>query len=171
VIMSEQFRARSRQYGRERTRKNKWAAESGVVKRRRPRSHGKDLGLFAVLVFVLICSSIIMTARQTQMAAVGYEIDKLRKELAQTQAEYQMLEVSSAKLQSFDRLEASAVKLGMKRPDDVRLVYADVPNAAQDLVLAESSSPKGLKSFVAQVVATFRRLGDFGTGAQAQRLK
>lgn len=128
------------------------------------------MGVVAIgLVCCLMALALLICARQAEVAKVGYEIVALRKELAVLQAEYQRLEVQVARLQSFDRIEGAAAKLGMARPQEVRLVYSEEPSTAPKVEVA--ATPSGPRQWLSAIVAAVVKLGSGVVGAEARTLK
>lgn len=76
--------------------------------------------LMVVLAFIL---GIVIAARYTHVAVVGYQLNKLNGELALLEKENQQLNVELNQLKSLDRIEKIATtKLGMVSPRDVQFV-------------------------------------------------
>lgn len=163
MVEARHIRVRSRSFKR---------SDPGVVsRRRRSGSQGTEVGIaFTGLVICLVSLALLITARQAEVARVGYEIVALKKELAALEAEYQRLDVEVARLQSFERIEAAALKLGMKRPAEVRLVYSEQPLYERPVAQVSPQKP-GLRQLLAQVGATFARIASGVMGAEARTLK
>ena len=160
VVEARQIRLRSRSFER-----------TSVPRRKRLNSQGTEMSVvFTGLVVCLMFLALLITARQAEVARVGYQIVSLRKDLASHQAEYQRLDVEVARLQALDRIEVAAQKLGMKRPTEVRLVYADEPAIARPAVPV-TTAKTGLRQYLAQAAAAFARVASGVIGAEARTLK
>jgi cell division protein FtsL len=125
-----------------------------------------------VLAALLVLFAIVITARQAAVAHVGYQIVALRKDLASVQAEYQQLEVTVSRLQSFERIEAGAAKLGMQRPTELRLVYADTPVEKPAVQVASSTvDGSGYGQFKTLILSAWQKITGGVMGVEARNLK
>lgn len=126
--------------------------------------------VFAGFVLCVVCLATGITARQAELARIGYEIGTLKKELAVLQAEHQLLDVEVARLQSFDRVESAAAELGMHRPDEIRMVYTDASSTPQTAV-ADATVREGFTSYLARATRAVLRVATGVMGAEAHTLK
>jgi len=157
VVVAGQIRSRSRSF---RLRPNTAA---------RRKAHGYEVGLVVVaLVAGTMCFALTVAARQAAVAKVGYEIVNLRKELAELEAQSQRLEGQVARLQSLERIELEAKKLGMKKPDNARLVYSEEPQLPEAAVTVAASGPR---QWLMQAASALAKLASGIMRVQAQPVK
>ena len=158
MVVTGQIRSRSRSF----------RLRPGTASRR--KAHGYEVGLVVVaLVAGTMCLALIVAARQAAVAKVGYEIVDLRKELAELQTQNQRLEGQVARLQSLERVESEAMKLGMKKPDNARLVYSEEPqNLPETDVLMAGSGPR---QWLLQAASALAKLASGIMRVQAQPIK
>ena len=144
MVVAGQIRIRSRSF-EPRTR---------AASRRRAR--GNVFG-FAVVALVAgtICFALALAARQAAVAKVGYEIVSLKKQLAELQAQNQALESQVARLQSLERIENEARRLGMKKPENARLVYSEEPKLPGATAVVAQAAPRGWLEQAASALARF----------------
>ncbi len=157
MVVAGQIRSRSRSF---RLRPN-------TASRR--KAHGYGVGLVVVaLVAGTMCFALTVAARQAAVAKVGYEIVNLRKQLAEMEAQNQRLEGQIARLQSLERIELEAKKLGMKKPDSARLVYSEEPQLPEAAVTVASNGPR---QWFAQAASALAKLASGIMRVQAQPVK
>lgn len=158
MVVAGQIRSRSRSF----------RLRPGTASRR--RAHGYEAGLVVLaLVAGTMCFALAVAARQAAVAKVGYEIVDLRKELADLQAQSQRLEGQVARLQSLERVESEAKKLGMKKPDNTRLVYSEEPQKLPEAdVMAAASGPT---QWLLQAASALAKLASGIMRVQAQPIK
>lgn len=160
MVEVERLRGRSRSF----------SPETNARHRRARSRSGGDLGLFfAGSVLCLVLFALLLTARQAEVARIGYEIGTLRKELAIQKAEYQRLDVEVARLQSFERVEAGAKRLGMKKPSEIRVVYSEEPEAPRQAITATAAP--SLRQMLASFGTALARLASGVMGVEARTLK
>lgn len=97
------------------------AKVSPVLKAKRRR---KIIACFQVVGFILFCFGfgLFYIYKHSQVAAIGYEIESTKHNIAVLQRENKRLELQVAELQGLDRVEEVArVKLGMVKPENVML--------------------------------------------------
>jgi cell division protein FtsL len=121
------------------------------------------------LVAGTMCFALAVAARQAAVAKVGYEIVGLRRALSDLEAQNQRLEGQVARLQSLERVESEAKKLGMKKPDSTRLVYSVEPQKLPGSdALAADNQPK---HWLQQAASTLAKLASGIMRVQAQPIK
>jgi cell division protein FtsL len=164
LVVTGQIRAQSREFSRH--------VDEVTPRRRRAKDNSRDVTLVSVLAALLVLFAMAITARQAAVAHVGYQIVALRKDLASVQAEYQQLEVTVSRLQSFDRIEAGAARLGMQRPSELRLVYADTPveKPAVQVAASDAGEP-AFRQFAAMIASAWQKVSGGVMGAEARNLK
>ncbi|MDA8213466.1 MAG: cell division protein FtsL [Clostridia bacterium] len=91
--------------------------------RQAPKKQKKAQKGYLLIVILAFILGIVIAARYTQAAVVGYQLNKLNGELALLEKENQQLNVALNQLKSLDRIEKIATtKLGMVSPQEVQFV-------------------------------------------------
>jgi len=161
LVEVERLRGRSRVF-----------SESSA-RHRRARSQSKSLKevgvLFVVAVLCLTGFALLLTARQAELARLGYEIGAQRKILASLESEYQRLSVEAARLQSLERIESAALQLGMVKPSEIRVVYSEEPEPIHYGEIAEGAP--SLRQMLTSIANAVSRLASGVMGAEARTLK
>ncbi len=81
---------------------------------------GKLMSLALVLLGVALAMA--FTFRAAVFAQLGYEVASLTEELAAVENEHRRLKLEIARLTDLERVEREAMRLGLVRPAEVRLV-------------------------------------------------
>lgn len=100
-------------------RKDKRLIKRGAQRRVAPMV-GLLLIMFAATVFTVVLE-------QVMLAQSGFQMSKLRQEIAEAETRYGELVLTTAKLGSSERIERVAIeRLGMVYPEQVQYIVADV---------------------------------------------
>ena len=101
-------------------------------------------GVARLAVTVVLVSAVLLLLgiRQAAITAVGYEIDRTKRELAEAQAALERLEAELARLATPGRVEEGALAMGMREAAEVRVASVD------QLAAAPSVTPQGDRAVV-----------------------
>ncbi|MEW6697133.1 MAG: cell division protein FtsL [Bacillota bacterium] len=103
-------------------------------------------------ILALFLTGVSIAYYYAQVAAVGYQISEMQKELANLKAEQEYLESQANQLMSLQRIEAIATtKLGMVKPDPKEVVVvAALPKSPQSGQNPTDQPPPGVTEYNAQ---------------------
>jgi cell division protein FtsL len=92
----------------------------------------KAVGRFLVTVLVLFGLGFLLVAGQMRVAAMGYQVSELQKELEEVQAANEYLEVRAARLRTPARVEGFAREQGMRYGGELRQLELDTAGLIAD---------------------------------------
>jgi len=112
--------------------------------------------ILPLLIFILGLA-LFMAWRQTTIVRVGYEIDRLKNQVALARAERDRLQLEVTRLESLDRIEKVATeRLGMVRPLQAR-AYVPVPSTPPQVGLRQPGWWEKLTSYLAGKLAGLKK--------------
>lgn len=107
--------------------------------KRRPRRYAGPLAAYGLLVAVAVVLVLLYVAQYAYVAQLNLRLAAAQKELARATAALEQLEQQASELKSLARIEREArERLGMREPEEVKVVAAPLPPAAEE---APVSSP------------------------------
>lgn len=99
--------------------------------------------LFALLIIATFVLGLFLASKYAQLAISGYQIGKMKDNLAKLQMENEQLSLQVTKLQSLDRIEKVAVeKLGMMEPEGVQYIAVEPINVKTGSNMATANQVK-----------------------------
>jgi len=133
---------------------------------RQRRQHNlRSLAINFLVLSLVVCSGLMLAARNATLVSVGYQIEDFQKQLAALQEENRHLALEVAQLESAERIEAEARRLGMVQPGDPQVIAAataiedDVLSAEVQLAFADEADGEwgiaGFLSWARTAVAGF----------------
>jgi len=92
---------------------------------------------------VAVLAGLVLVSRYGAVARVGYQVAELQADLTSLRAENERLKMEVDRLLSLERVERIATtRLGMRRPEEVRLVMA-LPAPGVAVAQASEAAPEG----------------------------
>ena len=117
--------------------------EPVLSRRKRDQRHAAVAGmtLTAVVAVALVFMLLLYLGIQTKINRTSYILNGLKEELQSLKKENDLLNLKISELKSLDRIEREAIeKLGMKKPDQTKVLALMEVHHPQQLEVFETSS-------------------------------